>query len=378
MSTTAIAELTAAFEEPFRQLGNAADRDADAVVISWPSVPVELIRVVGLRAVVARGSAEPTPAADAVLEPDLFPSRLRRLVEAALTGRLNHVAAIVLPRTSDPDYKCFLYLRELVRRSVVTRLPPVFLFDLLQSTSADVRRHDVARTRDLVDRLAGLAQRRPTPDELRDAIAAANAARAAARRLDILRRSEPRLTGVEALRLLGAFWHVAPERYSALASAAADSLAARSRLMGPRVLLAGAPVDSTDLQAAVEAQGAIVVAEISPFGSGVAGADVDSAAEPLAALADRYRESALDARLPVAALERWIEGLLPGIDIVVVSLPPDDATFGWDYPRLRRLLEQRSVPHVALHGDPTSPLLSSDRERIEAVLAPRRREVRLG
>ena len=106
MGTSAIAELTAGFEEPFRVLGRDAARDRDAVVISWPSVPVEIIRAAGLRAVVARGGAEPTPAADAVLEPELFPSRLHQLVEAALTGRLAQVAAIVLPRTSDPDYKC--------------------------------------------------------------------------------------------------------------------------------------------------------------------------------------------------------------------------------------------------------------------------------
>jgi hypothetical protein len=39
-----------------------------------------------------------------------------------LTGRLSHVARIVIPRTSDPDYKCFLYLREFVRRGVLGAL----------------------------------------------------------------------------------------------------------------------------------------------------------------------------------------------------------------------------------------------------------------
>ncbi|HUO66137.1 MAG TPA: hypothetical protein VMV37_01290, partial [Gammaproteobacteria bacterium] len=124
MAKSAIAALTAGFEEPFRALGSDAARDRDAVVISWPSVPVEIVRAAGLRAVVARSGAEPTPAADAVLEPGLFPSRLHQLVEAALTGRLAHAAAIVLPRTSDPDYKCFLYLRELLRRRAVGALPP--------------------------------------------------------------------------------------------------------------------------------------------------------------------------------------------------------------------------------------------------------------
>jgi hypothetical protein len=79
-------------------------------------------------------------------------------------------------------------------------------------------------------------------------------------------------------------------------------------------------------------------------------------------------------------LERWIESVLPGIDVVVISLPPDDASFGWDYPRLRQLLERRSVPHALLHSDPAQPIAAFDRERIEALLtgASARREACFG
>ena len=368
MATSAIIELTAAFQEPFRALGRDAARDRDAVVISWPSVPVEIVRAAGLRAVVARSGAEPTPAADAVLEPDLFPSRLHQLMEAVLTGRLANVAAIVLPRTSDPDYKCFLYLRELVRRRVVGALPPVLLFDLLQSGGDEVARYDAARTRDLLATLARIAQRHLTDEDLRGAIGAANTARAAARRLDALRRREPRLRGFEALPLLGAFWHLAPERYAVLAAAAADSIAARAPLTGLRTLFAGVPVDSNALHAAVESQGAIVVTEISPYGAETAGDDVDTASDPISAIAERYRTSSIDARTPIDALERRIERALPDVDAVVISLPRDDASFGWDYPRLRRLLERYSLPHAVLDGDPRRPIAASDLGRVAALV----------
>ena len=367
MGTNAIAELTAGFEEPFRRLGRDADSDHDAVVISWPSVPIEIIRTAGLRPVVARGGAEATPAADAVLEPELFPNRLHQLVEAALTGRLAHAAAIVLPRTSDPDYKCFLYLRELQRRGAVGTLPPVLLFDLLQSGGADVPSYDAGRTKELLAKLVQISQRRPSDDDLRDAIGAANTARAAARRLDSLRRPEPRVGGLEALPLLGAFWQLDPERYTALANAAADAIAARAPLIGPRGLLAGVPVDSKALHAAIEPQGAIVVAEISPFGAAVAGDDIDTARDPVAAIAERYRKSAIDARTAAALIEQQIESVLPSVEVAVISLPRDDASFGWDYPRLRRLLERRSLPHAVLGGDPARPIAASDLRRIAAL-----------
>ena len=127
MTTNAIATLTAAFDATFTSPGYAADRDRPAVVLSWPSVPIEIVRAAGLRPIFVRGGAistAATPAADAHLEPEIFPSRLRHLVDAALTGRLDRAARIIVPRTSDPDYKSFLYLREFVRRGIARSLPP--------------------------------------------------------------------------------------------------------------------------------------------------------------------------------------------------------------------------------------------------------------
>ena len=209
---------------------------------------------------------------------------------------------------------------------------------------------------------------KPTPHDLRREIANANRARAAARRLNALRTDAPRIAGVDALPLLGAFWQLEPERYVALAEAAADSLAGRPTLDGPRVLLAGAPVDSTALHAAIEADGAVVVAELSPFGSGGVGADVEAAGDPFAALAEHYRRESIDARLPVRTLMRKLDDALGTVAAVVISLPPDDASFGWDYPRVRELLARRSIPHAVLAGDPALGATAADRERIQTLL----------
>ncbi|MEO8466425.1 MAG: 2-hydroxyacyl-CoA dehydratase family protein [Gammaproteobacteria bacterium] len=379
MSTTALAELTADFEQPFEALGRDAVQDQSTVVISWPSVPIEIIRAAGFRPVLARGLPLPTPAADAVLEPGLFPSRLRQLVEAALTGRLKNIAALIVPRTSDSDYKCFLYLREFERLGDV-RLPPVLLFDLLQSAGPEVPAYDRARTAALRERLSALAGRQISHDDLAVEIAATNAARAAARRLGALRRGEPRVTGSEAFPLLAAFWQCAPERYAALAAAAVDAFAARSPLTGPRVLLVGAPVDGTGLHRAIGSKGGTVSAESSAFTSAGAGEDVSAAVDPITALADKYRRDSITARLPVAVLERRIEDAVAAVDAVAVSLPPDDASFGFDYPRLCEFAARRSIPHAVLKGEPALPATAADLERIATLLAGvvDRREARVG
>jgi benzoyl-CoA reductase/2-hydroxyglutaryl-CoA dehydratase subunit BcrC/BadD/HgdB len=339
------------------------------VCVASPSVPLEIVRAAGCDAQFARGSCDPTPAADAHLEPFIFPNRLRQLVEAALTGRLAHVARIVVPRTSDADYKCFLYLREFVRRGAIPALPPVVLFDLLQSDGPGVRAYDVARTRALCDELASVSGRTPSVDDLRREIGRVNAAREAARRVMALRRSRPRISGTEALPLLAAFWEMEPDRYAAMASDAAGEIAARQPLEGARLLLAGAPVDAPVVHQAIESHGAVVTAELVPWGTGATGDDVRLDDDPVMALADWYRSNTIGARTPVETMRRWIDERLDDADGVVVLLPPDDAVFGWDYPALRDRLAARGIPHVCLRGDPYEPPTQSAHADLVAMIA---------
>jgi hypothetical protein len=352
---------------------NAIARDSGSLdaVISWPSVPVEIVRAAGLRPIFIRGGPEitgGTPVADEHLESGIFPSRLRYLVDAALTGRLENAACIIVPRTSDPDYKAFLYLREFERRGIARWLPPIILFDLLQSEGPDVRAYDAARMKALFDNLASVNGRQRSLDDLRFEIARANAARSAVRRLVALRHVVPRIKGAEVLPLLGAFWQLSPNEFSHLAAEAAYDMAQRAPLEGPRVLLAGAPVDNPALHAAIESHGAIVVEEVGPWGSAAGGDDVDCFGDPMLALADKYRRDATGPRTPIGPLRGSISSMLENIDAVVVSIPPEDTAFGWDYPALRDLLAVRRIPHTCVSGDPYGPLTPSDHDRLHALV----------
>jgi len=338
--------LKAAFDAQHTALGRALERKNRVAVLSSPSVPVEIVRAAGLSPVVVRGGVSPTPTAEGHLEAGVFPPRLRWLAEAALSGFLANAERIVFPRTSDPDYKCFLYLREFARLGIAPALPPVSLFDLLQSEGPDVRGYNVARTRALLEELTLADGRSFSLDAVRYEIERANLARAAARKLIALRKGAPRVTGTEVLPLLGAFWTLDPEVYATFATAAANEIAQRPAISGPRVLLAGAPVDSLVLHSTIESRGAVVVAEIGPWGTGVAGKDVVCTDDPFAALADKYYADAIGPRTPITRMRRVVEELLDDIDAVVVSLPPEDTAFGWDYPWLRTLVERKGIPHT--------------------------------
>jgi hypothetical protein len=102
--------------------------------------------------------------------------------------------------------------------------------------------------------------------------------------------------------------------------------------------------------------------------------------DPVAALADRYRGDSVGARTPVDALRPWTARLLDEVDAVVVSLPPDDAVFGWDYPALRDLLHARRLPHVCLRGDPYQAPTAAEHAQLGAMVsaASRLQEARHG
>jgi hypothetical protein len=364
-----LATLTDVFEDPSTRHGGTADHALPVAVVSWPAVPIEIVRAAGLRAVVVRGDAAPTSAADAWLESNAFPNRLRQLIELVLAGRVRHARCIVLPRTSDADYKAFLYLRELIRRGVTRDSPPVLLFDLLQSNGPDVAAYDAARTRELFHALVRLGGGVATHDYVREAITRTNAARAAMRRLLALRRGEPRVSGSEVLPVLGAFWRLAPGEYATLANAAADLLGRRAPLHGPRVLVLGAPVDGRVLHTAIESLGAVVVGETGPWGCDSPDEDVSPDGDPFFAIAERYRRRAIGPRTPLQTMRRRLERMASDVDAVVVLLTPDDAVFGWDYPALRAWLEARQLPHVCVTGDPCVPPGDEDCERLASLVA---------
>ena len=61
--------------------------------------------------------------------------------------------------------------------------------------------------------------------------------------------------------------------------------------------------------------------------------------------------------------------MLDDVDAVVVSLPPDDAVFGWDYPALRDVLKARRIPHVCLRGDQYQAPTAADHVRLGAMVS---------
>jgi hypothetical protein len=353
MTETAAETLAAEFVPTSVALGRPRRQGRGRVGVSWPAVPVELLDAAGFDPVFFRAESGPTPLADPQLEPGVFSPRLRGLVEAALTGALGNLDVLVIPRTSDQDYKGFLYLKELVRLGAVSRsMPPMLLLDLPQSDGPWISGYGRARLANCLDQLEGISGRRVVDADVLAAIERANAARAAARDLLALRRGSPRLSGTEALPLLGAWWQAPPARYADLAAHVHVEISSRRSLDGPRLLLLGTPVETTSLHRAIEGYGAVVVTEASPWGSRALGRDVSMAGDPLSALFEKYRHDVAGPREPLSVFRRWLQAELDApIDGVVIWLSTDDSVFGWDYAHIAEECGRRNLPCARVMSD---------------------------
>jgi hypothetical protein len=110
-----------------------------------------------------------------------------------------------------------------------------------------------------------------------------------------------------------------------------------------------------------------VVAEDDWWGSQSAGGDTDEGSDDLLkAIFEKYYFDTPSPRLfPFEVADAWFQqASAEGIDGVIFYLPPEDCVAGWDYPRRRRYLDGRGIPHLLVREDAMS-ISEACHERIE-------------
>lgn len=311
-------------------------------------MPWELIRAAGFQPFLLSPRKTETPLADRYME-DVFTSRIKGIFDFLLSPGAQALAAVIIPRTSEQEHKLYLYLREVIRQGLAQTPLPI-LYNLLHARSPEAQSYGLDRTRELKTQLEQLSGRTTEPEALRAATEESNAARHAIRDLLKMREANPpKLSGSEALPLIGAWYFMDRAKYANLAREALLEIQTRAPLTGPRILIKGAPQDNIDFTAAVEALGAVVVAEDDWWGSRAAGRDIAVEKDPLEAIFEKYYFDAPSPRVfPAATADDWFCRKAAEVDGVIFYLPPDDDVLGWDYPRLRDFLDQRAIPHRML------------------------------
>jgi hypothetical protein len=307
--------------------------------ITSNTVPWEVLRAAGYTPRLLDNEPGPTPFADRFME-DVFETRIRVIFDRLCSGVWNHLDVVVFPRTSEPEHKLYLYLREMSRLGYSQGMPRLYLYNLLHTRSPESYDYGLERTRQMVLDFGA------SESNLRDAIAESNRARGAVREILQL-REEGRMEGSVAFDLIKEFYTTNRDRF-------ADCVGTRQKLSNsttrPRILIKGVSQVQPTLHRFVEHYGGYVVAEDDWRGSRAAGdADIPMEEDPVVAIFEKYFYDAVSPRIhPPDQADAWFRreierGQVKG---VLFYIPLEDDILGWEYPRHLALLQSRGVPSL--------------------------------
>jgi hypothetical protein len=312
--------------------------------ITSNTVPWEILRAAGYAPRLLEADTGPTPLADRFME-DVFDRRMRAIFDRLCSGAWHALDLVVIPRTSEPEHKLYLYLREVARTHAAGRMPELYLYNLLHTRSPESYSYGLERTRQMARDLDA------AEGALCDAIAESNRARAVVRQIHQKRR-DGLLEGSTALALTQRFY--TEDRAAFAAQMALDLDAWNVPVAGnrPRILIKGGPLDDAALHQVVEEAGGYVIAEDDWRGARAAGdRDVCANTDPVTAIFDKYFYDEMSPRVqPAAARDAWFERRIEAgeVDAVLFYIPLEDDVIGWDYPRHRAFLEASTVPSIVV------------------------------
>jgi benzoyl-CoA reductase/2-hydroxyglutaryl-CoA dehydratase subunit BcrC/BadD/HgdB len=347
--------LLTAYDDRARVGINRQKTGAGLVGYFLNSVPIELIIASGLEPIRLVGSPlRRTPYADIYLE-EYFDGEIRSLFDSLLANDFDYIDLLVIPRSSEVYLQMYYYLREISRWEPAAKLPPIHLFDLLQTPRRTTALYVLGRMRDFAARLEAAGGRPIDDAALSDAIATTNRTRAALQAVSRMwQGAERRLTGIDALKVVGAAAVLSVEEGTlALERLAADPpplLPSR-----PRIMLKGSPQSDARATELIENAGAAIVAHDHIAGDTTYAVMVEETGDPWEALTRHYQleipgpraypQSKQDDRFIALAEATLVDGLIFFHD-------EWDDTLGWEYPDQKKLLDARGIPSLFLKRQP--------------------------
>lgn len=355
-SAAALSELEQAYRDPRAGIVRASEAGKRVIAYCGQGIPEELILAAGCAPVALVPDANlPTPLADEQFDREGNPWTKSMFEQLVGPTADSFELAIIGPPFSEVSN-----IIEDVRRydESLANVVPLYYFELVLRQIPRNRRFAEERMTALVRRLNALVETELDDAALAEAIALTNRRREAMKKLIDARRGEAVISGAAAYRALGARKFMDADGYTASVDAIAASLAPVADLQGrPRIVLAPSSALAHDqAHEALEATGALIVAEDDSGGARTDVQLIDTEGDPLAAIAAHYHETTLGHHMfPAERRLEWIktEAIKPDVDGVVFYA--EDSHFGWDFPELKAHLEAHGKEAVLFDADARRP-----------------------
>lgn len=366
MAAHAIAALRAAFADPVQ---TARDAGGGMVRTLGPDVPREILLAAGLTPVrLVPDPAAATPMADTLVGGESLGWRGRALLETLLADAERR--PLIMSHADAEQPQLFAALRELSRLGDAD-LGPVHFVDLLATDREATLAYNRGRLADLVAWSGEFAGARPTTAAIAEAITQTNRQRRLLGRIAWLRREVPaRLTGGDALALIGAASLLPITDHCARLADVIGGYAGLPPRDGPRLLLSGGAHESAWLYDRIEALGVSIVGEDHVWGDPWHERLVDEGGDVLTALA---RHGIRPASGPMSRTADRAQGLAARIgtcrpDLILHLSWRGEASDPWDLPRFRQVAAETGTPLLALQVSPSGSDADAALARIGAFL----------
>lgn len=314
-------------------------------------VPDELIIAAGMLPVqIYADPQRPLTETDKYLEYAFDPA-VRAQFEKIVDGTYyDQIDALAISNSTDVIIRVFLYLREIHRVEPEKKVPPMAFIDWLFT------RHRLHQVRDefvielFKQQVEEWAGRTISDEEIRAAAKICNENRQALREMAKLRRGqEVRISGSEALVIIGAGLFMDRAEHTKLVRQVTEDAAGWPVLSGPRVFYTGANQEDTVLYDKIEAAGMVVVGEDTDWGDRFYDRDFNLDYPVIRGIVDRYflREFSAKKSTPAQrteALDREVDAA--GAQGVIFYTNQYDEVATWDMPKQRKSLEARGIQHI--------------------------------
>ncbi|HTX08648.1 MAG TPA: 2-hydroxyacyl-CoA dehydratase family protein [Solirubrobacteraceae bacterium] len=316
------------------------------------AVPSELVLAAGCEPLRMSGRARATPLVDAYGFEELDPSTAAVMEQLLEPG--HGLDFVLIGSDTHAQTVLFRDLRELQRVEPQASVPPFALVDLLHLPHRTTSRYNRGQLVRICERLGSWAGAEVTGPRLRSAVTRVNSTRRLFGELARLRRSLPaRVTGADAVRLIGEALVCTPERAQRRLQELLVGEASLPRLDGKRVYLTGSAHEDDSAYEAIEARGYVVVGEDHPRGElAFAGAVADTR-DPVDGLVEHYQYAPLPTRL--SSRRRGVlvvqAAQAAHADLVVCFTDAHDPATPWDLPAIRQALKADGLPLLEIGPD---------------------------
>jgi len=345
-AVSALDEAHAIYTDPDSIARRAKSNGARICGYIGSDVPEELILAAGYVPIRVRGDAY-QPLAHGDRYGHLAEPVTRSILARLADGTYDYLDALIIDHSIDAHALLFFNLRQVRLMLPEVRLPRLHFFDLLHLSHLTTERYNRDRVRELADTLGRWSGCAISDEAISREIASGNAHRAALAEVAGLRSGQPpRLSGSDALALIGCAMLMPRRDFAHLLKGIVHDVQSQPPLHGRRLFITGSNHESPDLYRAIEQKGSVIVGDDHDWGDRYFADPLDETAHWIDAITDRAMFGApAAAKYGLAERIKYITDRVgeTGAEMLLsINRSGDDAAL-WEFPDLKAALERGGI-----------------------------------